>query len=191
MTDRTARTAIVHFSATGTTAALAEAAAAGAREAGEVEIHAITAADIDGGRFVTEAALEMVDRADAVLFGSPTFMGGPAAQFKAFADASSERWEPQAWAGKAAAGFTAGNCPNGDQTHTLVYFTVLAAQHGMIWCGLDVPWGVDAGGINRLGVQTGLAAQPVDGGLPEEDLATARHLGRRTALLGGRLRMCP
>ncbi|XUJ34422.1 flavodoxin family protein [Bradyrhizobium japonicum] len=57
-------------------------------------------------------------------------MGGPAAQFKAFADASSYRWSQQRWADKIAAGFTTGACAGGDQLHTLTYFTILAAQHG-------------------------------------------------------------
>jgi len=35
-------------------------------------------------------------------FGSPTYMGGPAAQFKAFADATGDRWAARTWANKVA-----------------------------------------------------------------------------------------
>ncbi|WP_439368617.1 hypothetical protein [Bradyrhizobium sp. DASA03120] len=49
------------------------------------------------GRFQNESVLETIDRATAVAFGSPTYMGGPAAQFKAFADASSDRWSQHSW----------------------------------------------------------------------------------------------
>lgn len=114
-------------------------------------------------------------------FGSPTFMGGPAAQFKAFADASSDRWTEQKWANKIAAGFTTGALAGGDQLHTLTYFTILAAQHGMLWCGLDIAGGEDPADRNRLGSQLGLATHPVNGTLPQSDLSSAEYLGRRLA----------
>lgn len=94
--------------------------------------------------------LKLADVADALAFGSPTHMDGPATQFKAFADATSERWAEMRWADKVAAGFTTCSCANGDQGHTLAYFTVLAGQHGMLWSGLDIPGGVDPKGRNRV-----------------------------------------
>ena len=179
--------AIIYFSASGTTAALADALNAGAGERAEVAVHSIAAADIVGGRFQNKEALALVDAADGVAFGSPTYMGGPAAQFKAFADATSDRWSAQTWVNKVAAGFTTGACANGDQGQTLAYFTVLAAQHGMLWCGLDIPGGSDPHGRNRLGSQLGLATQAVKGLLEAEDLATARYLGQRLAKLAAAL----
>jgi multimeric flavodoxin WrbA len=175
------RLAIVYFSATGTTARLAEAIQAGAAEVANATLCRIVGDDIVAGRFQNECTMNTVDAADAVAFGSPTLMGGPAAQFKAFADATSERWSEQRWARKVAAGFTTGSCANGDQGHTLTYFTVLAAQHGMLWCSLNIPGGNDQRGRNRLGSQIGLATQIVDGELPHSDLATAHYLGRRLA----------
>lgn len=182
------RVAIIFFSATGATAKLAEAVHAGAAEAAEAVSCRIVASDIVGGRFVNEEVLRIGDSADALAFGSPTYMGGPAAQFKAFADATSERWAEMRWADKVAAGFTTGSCANGDQGHTLAYFAVLAGQHGMLWSGLDVPGGMDPEGRNRLGSGLGVAAHAVDGALHASDLATARHLGRRLARLARRLR---
>ena len=61
-----------------------------------------------GGRFANEEVLKLADVADALAFGSPTHMGGPAAQFKPFADATSERGLEMRWADKVAAGFTTG-----------------------------------------------------------------------------------
>ena len=173
--------AIIYFSATGTTAALAGAINAGAAESTGVVMYRIAAADIVGGRFQNEEALKLADAADGLAFGSPTYMGGPAAQFKAFADATSDRWSRQRWANKVATGFTTGSCANGEQGHTLAYFTVLAAQHGMLWCGLGIPGGSDRFGRNRLGSHLGLAAHAVEGALDASDLATAHHLGRRLA----------
>lgn len=177
--------AIVYFSATGATAALAEAVREGAADLADTALHRISGREIVEGRFRNAAALELIDRADAAIFGTPTFMGGPAAEFKAFADASSDRWASQTWADRIAAGFTCGNQPNGDQSHTLVYLSVLAAQHGMIWCGLDIATGEDASGLNPLGCNTGVAARALEGRPSAADLATARHLGRRVARLAG------
>lgn len=160
---------------------MAEAIKAGAIEVANATLYRITGSDIASGHFQNEDFLNNVDAADGVAFGSPTLMGGPAAQFKAFADATSDRWSGQRWAGKVATGFATGSCANGDQGHTLTYFTVLAAQHGMLWCSLDIPGGNDELGRNRLGSQIGLATQLVDGALPSSDLATAHHLGRRLA----------
>lgn len=175
------KVAIVFFSATGTTAQLAEAVQAGAAEIADAALCRIEPADIVGGRFVNEALLRFADTADALAFGSPTYMGGPAAQFKAFADATGDRWAARAWANKVAGGFTTGSCANGDQGHTLTYFTVLAAQHGMLWRSLDIPGGLDPAGRNRLGSSIGLATHAAGGVLEISDLATARHLGRRLA----------
>ena len=63
-------------------------------------------------------------------------MGGPSAQFEAFADATSEIWCKQGWEDKIAAGFTCGSATNGDQGSTLQYFVTLANQRGMVWFGL-------------------------------------------------------
>src|SRR5690242_12708164 len=135
--------AIVYFSISGTTEKLAHAVTRGADGMADVALCRITGDDIVSGHFQNERLFETIDRAHAVAFGSPTYMGGPAAQFKGFADASSYRRSQQRWADKIAAGFTTGACAGGDQLHTLTYFTILAAQHGMLWCGLDIPGGED------------------------------------------------
>ncbi|MBR0700310.1 flavodoxin family protein [Bradyrhizobium sp. 62B] len=178
--------AIVYFSISGTTEKLAHAVARGAAGMAEIALCRIAGDDIVSGRFRNDGLLQTIDRADAVAFGSPTYMGGAAAQFKAFADASSDRWTQQRWANKFAAGFTTGALAGGDQLHTLTYFSILAAQHGMLWCGLDIPGGEDPAGRNRLGSQLGLAAHMIDGALPQSDLGTAEYLGGRLAKMASR-----
>ena len=160
---------------------------AGAAAMADASLCQISGNDILSGRFQNERVLETIDRADAVAFGSPTYMGGPAAQFKAFADASSDRWSQQRWANKIAAGFTTGACAGGDQLQTLTYFTILAAQHGMLWCGLDIAGGSDPGSRNRLGSQLGLATHLIDNALPQSDLSTAEYLGQRLAQTANRV----
>lgn len=184
--------AVVYFSATGNTHALAQAIADGAKTVADVRMARITGAEVVAGRYRHQEALSLVDAADAVVFGSPTYMGGPAAEFKAFADASSDRWTEQRWRNKMAAGFSTGGSPNGDQSYTLTYFSVLAAQHGMHWCNLDIPGGDDPAGRNRLGTQVGLASQVALGaGLAESDRVTGLYLGRRVAQWSWRLLHAP
>ncbi|GAB3255929.1 flavodoxin family protein [Chitinimonas naiadis] len=179
-------TLIVYHSGTGTTAQLAEAARQGAVEIGTASVLCIDGADIVDGRFRREGLLAQLDEADAILFGSPTYMGGPSSQFKAFADATGERWSRQALAGKLAGGFTIGSTLNGDQLHTLSYFNILAAQHGMLWCSLAVAAGRDALGRNPLGTHLGVTAQSVEGRVADAYLETARYLGRRIARMASR-----
>ena len=58
---------------------------------------------------------ETLAAADAIVFGSPTYMGNVSWQFKSFADASSKPWYGQAWKDKLAAGFTNSASINGDK----------------------------------------------------------------------------
>lgn len=174
---------VVSHSITGTTSKLAESVLEGLRnvEGCIGQLLTIEGADVVDGRYKNEAVLHALDTSDAMIFGCPTFMGGPSAQFKAFADASSDRWEAQRWEGKLCAGFTVGSNPSGDQLATLQYFTVLGAQHGMLWVGIDIPGGYDPYGRNRLGAQLGLVSQTTGTLVPDIDLVTARYFGARVA----------
>jgi len=175
--------AVIYFSETETTRKLADAIIRGCNSVTNVQArpHRILGSEIEQGRYNNERALELVDESDAVIFGSPTYMGGPAAQFKAFADATSDRWDTQQWAGMTAAGFTVGSNPNGDQLSTLQYFSVLAAQHGMFWIGIDIAGGYDEQGRNSQGSQLGLSAHCLSPVPDEETIATAEYLGTRVA----------
>ncbi|WP_405178689.1 flavodoxin family protein [Nocardia sp. NBC_01377] len=131
-------------------------------------------------------------RADAIVFGTPTYMAGHSAVFQTFAEASSVVWAEQGWKDKVAAGFTNSAGVNGDKLNTLVGLSLFAAQHSMTWVGLGLPpgWAYTAAGqrdsLNALGSFLGAMAQsPSDLG-PEQapvqaDLDTAAHLGRRVA----------
>jgi multimeric flavodoxin WrbA len=98
-----------------------------------------------------------------------------------------------AWKNKIAAGFTNSGSISGDKLNSLVDLAVLAAQHGMVWVGLDLypGWASSTGSaddLNRLGSWLGVMAQShVDQGPekapPASDLATAEHLGPRVATL--------
>ncbi|MEN9208433.1 MAG: flavodoxin family protein [Gloeomargarita sp. GMQP_bins_120] len=186
-----AQVAIVYFSGMGHTHLMAEAVAAGAQQVPgtTVELLRITGEQIHQGRWQDETYLERLHRADAIVFGSPTYMGGVAAQFKAFLDATSGIWFQQRWKDKLAGGFTHSSSPSGDKQGTLLYLVVHAAQHGMVWVGAaDLP---DATGVNRLGSFLGVMGQspmPMDGQptLDPGDRETAVRYGQRIAQLARR-----
>jgi NAD(P)H dehydrogenase (quinone) len=118
-------------------------------------------------------------------------MGGPAAQFKAFADATGSRWYGGTWRDKIAAGFTVSGGPSGDKLSTLHYFFTLAMQHGMIWVGqAETP--MNDKGINRLSSYSGVMAQagqePTDVAPNGADKLTGEMFGKRVAEFALRLK---
>lgn len=178
---------VVYHSGTGHTAKMADAVAKGAASVAgiQVKMARIEGKDILEGRYQNEDLLARLDASEALIFGSPTYMGGPSAQFKAFADATAERWFGRKWRNKIAAGFSVSGGPSGDKLNTLEYFAIFAAQHGMIWVGNDlIPYG-DPQGRNRLSSYLGVMGQagqePTDLAPNEADKLTAEALGRRVA----------
>jgi NAD(P)H dehydrogenase (quinone) len=184
---------IIYFSASGHTAKFAEAVAKGASSVAGVkaDLIAISGDDIVKGRYTNASVMVALDASDAIIFGSPTFMGGPAAQFKAFADASSESWYGQKWRDKLAAGFTVSGAPSGDKFSTLQYFHTLAMEHGMIWIGLGELPG-QPNGVNRLGSWIGAMAvgglQPSDNTPSHDDLLTGEVLGKRVSAFAAKMK---
>jgi NAD(P)H dehydrogenase (quinone) len=150
----------------------------------------LIAIDQDGE--LTESDWQLLDASDAIIFGSPTYMGMATWQFKKFADATSKRWFNQGWKDKLAAGFTNSASMNGDKHSTLHYFMTLAMQHSMLWVGTGLmPSATKAASrddINYLGSFAGLMAQsPSDAGADEApttgDIETARAFGVRVATI--------
>jgi len=178
---------IVYFSGYGHTEKQAEAVKEGAAA---VEGTHVDAYRIDQEGNLPDAAFAAISAADAVIYGSPTYMGGPAWQFKKFADASSKSWFTQSWKDKLAAGFTTSASMNGDKFSTISYFFTLSQQHGQLWIGPGVlPSNTKAHGPDDVNWTAGsagaLAVAPSDAS-PDEaprkgDLATARALGKRVA----------
>ncbi|MET8503647.1 flavodoxin family protein [Streptomyces sp. NPDC004787] len=174
---------IAYHSGYGHTAVLAEAVRDGAADAGAT-VHLINVAEI------TDAEWELLDASDAIIFGSPTYMGTASGAFHQFAEATSKRWFTDAWQDKLAAGFTNSGSKSGDKLHTLQFFQTLAGQHGMTWVnlGLKPGWNTTEASendLNRLGFFSGVGAQTFNDlgldGVHKADLATAEHLGRRVA----------
>jgi multimeric flavodoxin WrbA len=185
MAAPTIRVAVAYHSGYGHTARQAEAIAAGA---GSVPGTIVDLVSVDT---LNDEVWETLDAADAIVFGAPTYMGGPSGVFKTFADATSGLWAQDRWKDKLAAGFTNSGHMHGDKLNTLVYFALFAAQHGMHWVnmGLKGGWDTSAGSpedINRLGSWLGAMAQSNKDQGPElvppaSDLRTAELLGQRVA----------
>lgn len=154
----------------------------------------LVAIDPEGN--IPEEAWQTLADADAIVFGSPTYMGGPSWQFKKFADASSKPWFEGKWSNKIFGGFTNSASVNGDKLNTLEYFFLLSGQHAGIWVGLDIkPANVKASkrdDLNRMGAYIAPMAQTPADASPEEmssgDLETARLYGARVALIAGHFR---
>lgn len=185
MSVSTVRVAVAYHSGYGHTAKQAEAVADGADSVPGTEVNLFSVADM------TDALWADLERADAIIFGAPTYMGGPSGVFKTFADASAGVWAESRWKDKIAAGFTTSGHMHGDKLNTLIYFSILAAQHGMHWVNLGLfgGWDTSKGGaedLNRLGSWLGAMAQAnkdqgPDLAPPPSDLRTAEELGRRVA----------
>lgn len=181
-----AKIAVVFHSGYGHTQRMAEAVARGA----EAELVTIDAeGNLDEGQWAALSA------ADAIIFGSPTYMGSVSWQFKKFADASSKAWFSQSWKDKLFGGFTNSASMNGDKLSTLHYMFTLAMQHGGLWAGTGMlPSNKKAAqrdDVNYLGSFSGAMAQtPSDAATSEMlsgDLETARQYGQRIAALAAQL----
>jgi len=176
--------AIVYHSGYGHTQRQAEAVQAGAQAVAGVEASLYPVSQL------TEAQWARLDAADAIIFGSPTYMGAAAAKFREFAEASSGRWMSRTWQDKLAAGFTCSASQSGDKLNTLVELFLFAQQQGMVWVGLSLLPGNNSSqgsvdDLNRLGSSAGAMAQAnADQGaeaMRQSDLDTAAALGRRVA----------
>ena len=178
--------AIIHHSGYGHTRRMAEFVQTGVTGAG-AEAHFLT---IDENGELPPEGWDILHGADGIIFGSPTYMGGPTWQFKKFADASSKPWFEQKWKDKFAAGFTNSASMNGDKFNTITYFITLAMQHSMAWVGTGMmPSNTKAAtrdSINYVAGYSGALAQsPSDASVEEMlpgDLATAQAFGTRVAL---------
>lgn len=181
---------IVYHSGYGHTAKQAEAVALGAASVAGAHTQLVPVEKIDQHWSDLEAA-------DAIIFGSPTYMGSVSAPFKSFMDASSKVWFQQKWKDKIAAGFTNSAGHSGDKLNTLIQLVVFAAQHSMHWVNLGLmPGNSSSTGspedLNRLSGYLGAMAQSNSDVAPEiapagSDLRTAAHLGQRVAEVAQRL----
>jgi NAD(P)H dehydrogenase (quinone) len=166
----TCKVCVVYHSGYGHTQRVAESVTKGAESVTNVECKLISVGDLDEG----SSLWDELDNTDAMIFGTPTYMGSVSADMKKFMEATSGRWMELKWADKLAAGFTNSASQNGDKQNTLVTFATFAAQHGMVWINLNqAPGNNHSGGSNA---DEGPDVAPL-----QSDLKTAELLGERVA----------
>ncbi len=175
--------AIVYHSGYGHTQAIAEAVAAGAQGVPGVTTTLVPTSE-------AEAREAELDGADAIVFGSPTYMGGVSADFAKFKDWTSKKWMARSWQDKLAAGFTVSASWGGDKQNTIYQLLTLAQQHGMVWVGLGLAPGNNhskgsTDDLNRTGASLGVMAQANadqgNEGIGASEFRTAQALGKRVA----------
>jgi len=182
-----ATVSIAYHSGYGHTKVLAEAVREGVESVSETTTHVI---DVSA---MTDRAWELLNNSDAIIFGSPTYMGAVSGPFKTFMDQTSRIWLNRGWQDKLAAGFTVSSSQAGDKFATLSQLSTLAAQHGMLWVSLGLLPGNNSSlasvdDINRIGGSIGAMAQANadqggDVAPPRSDRETAKLLGGRVARL--------
>jgi NAD(P)H dehydrogenase (quinone) len=195
--ERSARIAVIYYSATGNVHGLARAVAEGAAGAGaevrlrhvaELSDELLISANQLWGRHRSEvedepvAQLEDLEWADGVAFGTPTRFGNVAAQLKLFLDLAGDLWEQGKLIDKVATSFTSAKTEHGGQEST-----ILALNNTLYhWGAIILPLGYTVreafnGGANPYGASF-TSGQHV-GGPDEQALLVARSQGARLARL--------
>jgi NAD(P)H dehydrogenase (quinone) len=133
----------------------------------------------------------VLQQADTIVFGSPTYFGTVSAEFKQFMERTASTWAKQGWKNKLAAGFTNSSSTNGDKLSTLITIALFAAQHSMIWIPLGLMPKYDDDGkqlpehngmASYLGLMT-LSDNAHDRFNEPSDLVSAELFGERIATL--------
>lgn len=181
---------VVYHSTYGHTKLQAEAVHRGASGVDGINAGIMTAAE-------AIEKLDDLDHADAIIFGTATYMGNIAAEMKKFLEASVQKWFAAAWKNKIAGAFTNSSSFSGDKLNTLQGLFIFAMQHGMIWVGtgmfpsandMDAMNTVEGPGPdahNRVGsfigpMSASFQVNPPDAP-PKGDIETAELYGKRVA----------
>jgi NAD(P)H dehydrogenase (quinone) len=196
------KVAIIFYSATGNVYRMAEAVAEGAEKAGaEVRLRAVAElapaaaiasnpqwqAHVEQTRHIPLATVEDLEWADAVIFGTPTRYGTPAAQLKQFIDSTGPLWQQGKLSNKVYSAFVSAGTQHGGLEST----ALALANTFYHWGGYIVPPGYTDPVQFELG-NPYAPSHVSGGGLPSEvALKSSQYLGRRVtevaaALLNGR-----
>lgn len=196
---------VIFYSLYGHIYQMAEAVAAGAREAGaEVELLQVqeTLSDeIIGKMGATEAKRafahvpiadpKTLGEADAIIFGTGTRFGSATAQMQAFFDATGSLWTSGALVGKVGGVFSSTASQHGGQETTLISMQTFLFHQGMVVVGVpyaaqellnmkEITGGTPYGSTTITG--------PQGERLPSEnELAIARYQGKHTAQIAAKV----
>lgn len=197
---------VVFYSMFGHLYKMAEAVAAGAREAGDTEVSLYQVAELvpdevleKSGAKVARAVFahvpvakpDQMAEADAIIFGTPTRFGNMCAQMRNFLDQTGGLWMKGALIGKVGSVFTASATQHGGQETTLTSFHTTLLHQGMVIVGvpysearqmkIDEITGGSPYGSSTITGGDG-ARQP-----SENELAIAHFQGKHVAQIAKRL----
>ncbi|OBI08202.1 NAD(P)H:quinone oxidoreductase, type IV [Mycobacterium sp. E2462] len=193
--------AIIYYSATGHGTTMARRVAAAAQATGaEVRVRPVAetlppesfahnpawTANYEATKDLPAATGDDIVWADAVIFGSPTRFGSPAAQLRAFLDSLGGLWAQGKLADKVYAAFTSSNTLHGGQETTLTSLYTTLMHFG----GIIVPPGYTDPLKFVDGNPYGASLLTTHDNIDEFDDATndaLDHLARRVVTIAGRL----
>lgn len=197
--------AIIYYSATGHGTTMAQRVAAAAESAGaEVRLRRVAetqdpesfahnpawTANYEATKDLPAATGDDIVWADAVIFGSPTRFGSPAAQLRAFLDSLGGLWAQGQLADKVYAGFTSSNTVHGGQETTLLSLYITLIHFG----GIIVPPGYTDPCKFVDGNPYGASLVSTHDNITEFDEPTdmaLEHLARRVVAVADRLTSPP
>jgi NAD(P)H dehydrogenase (quinone) len=196
-----AKVLVLYYSAYGHVETMAEAIAAGARDAGaHVDIKRVPETVPDdiarSAHFKLEQSAQVatiadLENYDAIIIGTGTRFGRMSSQMASFLDQAGGLWARGALNGKVGAAFTATGSQHGGQETTLFSIITNLLHFGMTIVGLDYGFAGQMGHDKlRGGAPYGATTiAGADGSRqPDEDeLAGARYLGRRVAITAAKL----
>ena len=201
MSDQT-KVLIAFYSRNGSTAALAEAVAEGARGAGaEVALRRVDEFVADEVIAQAPGWKESRERlkakypaptaadaaaADAIIFGTPTRFGNVSAELKSYIDSLGGLWAQGALNGKAGSAFVSTSTLHGGQETTLLTLYAPMAHLGLIIVPTGYSDPIFFAAATPYGASTvsGQTNEPPT----EQDLAAARHQGKRVAQVAAALK---
>jgi NAD(P)H:quinone oxidoreductase type IV len=201
------RIQVIFYSMYGHVYKMAEAVAAGAREAGDTEValyqvpelmsdEALQQSGAKAARaafaHVPVAKVDQLADADAIIFGAPTRYGNMCAQMRNFLDQTGALWMKGSLIGKVASVFTSTASQHGGQETTITSFHSTLIHHGMIIVG--VPYSEQ--GLLKMDEVTGgspYGASTITGAdgsrqPSENELAIARFQGKHVATIAAQLK---
>jgi NAD(P)H dehydrogenase (quinone) len=192
---------IIYYSATGHGTTMAKRVAAAAEAAGaEVRVRPVAetrdpesfaqnpawTANYNATKDLPAATGDDIVWADAVIFGSPTRFGSPAAQLRNFLDSLGGLWADGKLSDKVYAGFTSSNTVHGGQETTLVALYLTLMHFG----GILVPPGYTDPCKFVDGNPYGVSLLSTHDNIDDVDDVTANaldHLARRVVTVADRL----
>lgn len=193
---------IAYHSNAGHIAALADAIAQGARDAGAtVTLGRVSDSPTAPDNAPPVLTPDDLPRHDGILFGAPTHFGAMAAEMKLFLDRCSGLWLRHALVGKVAGVFTSSDSQHGGQEHTLLSMQASLQHLGLVIAGLpytfqgqtrmdEITGGTPYGATTLARAADGTSRPP-----SANELAGARFQGAHvarlaTALVSGREHAC-